>query len=318
MTWYWVGVISFSIMVWSITACVGAPTATGPTATWRPLPTVTRSAGAVALPTPAIIASATPLPTPVTHVVQKGETLIGVAVNYGVSVDALQTANPSVQPQFLSIGTVLLIPLSEGTPNPQALSLPTPTPLPVEFSAPTCYPLASGALYCLLEAHNPGPQWMEAVSARVVLADAEGLPLMDQEVYAALDALPPGQSAPLGALFAPIPARPIAAVAAQALGASPLMTPTERYVPLALVAHQGQWQGGAWRVTAQVRNPTDRAALQVHWVLAVYDAQNNLIGFRKGALPDGLASGAQHPFEAAVWPLTGDVDHYFVWVEGRP
>ncbi|MBM2848770.1 MAG: LysM domain, partial [Anaerolineales bacterium] len=74
-----------------LSACAGHEQASSPTPPLLPLPSAT-PIPEVATPvaTPVIIATATFTPTPVTYVVQKGDTLIGIAVKYGVSVEALQ------------------------------------------------------------------------------------------------------------------------------------------------------------------------------------------------------------------------------------
>lgn len=51
-----------------------------------------------------------PGPTPRTHVVQPGETLLAIALRYGVSMYALQAANGIKDPDHIRIGQVLVIP----------------------------------------------------------------------------------------------------------------------------------------------------------------------------------------------------------------
>src|SRR6185436_12844890 len=92
-------------------------------------------------------------PTPVVHVVEKGDTLVGIAVKYGISVEALQAENNNVQPEFLSIGAVLLIPFSEDSLK-IVISQPTSTPVPVELGPVACYPTATHSLYCFVAARN--------------------------------------------------------------------------------------------------------------------------------------------------------------------
>ncbi len=46
---------------------------------------------------------------PVTHTVQSGDTLSGIALKYGVSVDELLRNNPGVRPEMLQIGQTLII-----------------------------------------------------------------------------------------------------------------------------------------------------------------------------------------------------------------
>lgn len=47
-----------------------------------------------------------------THSVKTGETLVWIARKYGVSLNALQTANPGVEPKHLRVGAILNIPAS--------------------------------------------------------------------------------------------------------------------------------------------------------------------------------------------------------------
>lgn len=55
-------------------------------------------------------------PTPRQHLIQSGETLLGIALRYDSTVAALLALNPNVQPRFLTIGTLLEIPPPIDTP----------------------------------------------------------------------------------------------------------------------------------------------------------------------------------------------------------
>ncbi len=53
----------------------------------------------------------TPTPTPVVYIVQSGDTLLGIALEYGVDVDALAARNGIEDPRNLRTGQRLIIPL---------------------------------------------------------------------------------------------------------------------------------------------------------------------------------------------------------------
>ena len=93
---------------------VPAPTPT-PSVALLPMPsaTLTLPGGTPHFSTPVPPPTYTPTPTstPVTYVIKKGDTLGGIAYSYAISVEILQAANPLVRPAFLSIGTVLTIPV---------------------------------------------------------------------------------------------------------------------------------------------------------------------------------------------------------------
>jgi LysM repeat protein len=68
-------------------------------------------------PTPAPGAPTPTTPSgPTTYTVQRGEWFYAIARKFGVSVPALQAANPGVNPNLLSPGQVLNIPASGSTP----------------------------------------------------------------------------------------------------------------------------------------------------------------------------------------------------------
>jgi LysM repeat protein len=299
-----------------LVACAGQRQTASPTPALLPLPSAT-PIPAVATPaaTPVIIASPTFTPTPVTYVVQKGDTLIGIAVKYGVSVEALQAANNDVQPEFLSIGAVLVIPSPEGGEVVNAGVAPTPVPIPL--SAPACYPTPASALYCFVEARNPTDAAMENVSVRITLAGADGLPLASAVAYSALDVIPPRSAAPLAALFPSAPAG-IAAMGAELLTANPSTGPSAHRVLLDIPTHSGSASGAQWVVAGLVRNPSGTPAASAWLVLTLYDQSGTIVGYRKIELAGGLAPGAAQEFSISAASVGGVVDHYTIIAEGRP
>jgi LysM repeat protein len=311
----------------ALAACTAAP-APSPVATpsLLTLPTATRrataSAGQTPSPatTPVIIASPTATATPVTHVVTTGETMLGIAIDYGVSLDALQAANPTVQARFLSIGTVLVIPPPEGGFAVAATNLAPPPPAPVQFSRPACYPLASDGLYCLVAARNPNTMTLANISARIILAGADGLPFASQNAFGALDLVPPGGAVPLAALFQPAPAHPAAATGVEALTAILVADPLSDTQSLLLdvTASAGAVVDGRWSVSGRVHNPSV-APLSAAWlVLSVNDGNGRLIGFRKLALENGLAAGETRDFSIESDALAGPPASGSVLAEGKP
>lgn len=70
------------------------------------------------------------------HVVQRGETLSGLAVRYGVSVDGIVALNPKVNPRALRLGTELVIPRVAARSTAQAAA-PAATARPPAAAPPT-------------------------------------------------------------------------------------------------------------------------------------------------------------------------------------
>lgn len=253
-----------------------------------------------------------------TYVVKKGDTLGGIAYSYGISVDALQAANPKAQPAFLSIGQVLTIPVTVESVAPGSVGVASPTPLPLTLpGGPACYPMVTGALYCFVEARNPVAASLQNVAVQIALIGPKGETLASQPAYSALEVIPPGGAAPLAALFAAAPPGMVAPVA-QVLSAEAADGAT-RYFALEIPASNGTPQPGAsLRVTGQVRNPSATAAAQAKLVLTLYDKEGKILGYRQEALAGGLAAGATQDFSISAASLGGEIDHYVIVAEGKP
>ncbi|GHV19507.1 lytic transglycosylase [Spirochaetia bacterium] len=58
------------------------------------------------------------------HIIQPGDTLSGLGVRYGVTVEQILSQNPGVEPQFLKLGERLVIPALRGTPPVQTTAAP--------------------------------------------------------------------------------------------------------------------------------------------------------------------------------------------------
>jgi LysM repeat protein len=71
-------------------------------------------------------------PEMIAYVVQQGDSLYGIALEFDVSTEDLMRANDLVDPNFLVVGQELMIPVGGLPPAP-----PTPTDTPIPFEPPT-------------------------------------------------------------------------------------------------------------------------------------------------------------------------------------
>jgi LysM repeat protein len=288
------------------------PTGAISLSTVPPRPTVTRT-----LPTAAPPNTPTVSPTPIIHVVQSGETLIAIALQYGVTVAALQSANGISDPSALQVSQELIIPTGVESQGPSLEPLvPTPTPMAFAVEGMTCYDEPVGSLWCLGEVVNSTPASIENVQLRVTLHNAAGEELIGGDVFAALDLIPSGQRAPFGIRFASPPqsfdgfwARPIRAEASS--------EPANRYAVLEVAAVEAGPVGSLFEVKGSVINPGQQAVTGVMVVVTTYDAEGNVTGYRQSRLPDELAAGASADFAISLMP-NGDLPaSYTVAVQGR-
>jgi len=256
-----------------------------------------------------------PSPTPFTYTVQAGDTMGGIALKFGVSVDDLQAANPEISPNTMSIGQVLRIPSDPANPSGE----PTPTPVDFDVEQVHCYPVADGGMWCLVLAHNPSSDFIENVSAQVTLVDAGGASLASQPALLPLNILPPGASLPLAVFFPPVipmDARP----QVQILTAIRLLPGDSRYLPASTdnVLAQVDWNGLEAQVSGVVVLPAESKTAATVWVAATaYDELNQVVGMRRWE-GGGLQAGGSLPFTMLVASLAGRIDRVELAVEARP
>lgn len=127
-------------------------------------PTSTPSSTATAEPTATPTATASPAPTTASYVVQKGDTLLGIALAHDVSLEELLAANGLDEKAVLSIGQALALPggsPAAEAPEAAAAAPPAPTAAP---ATPVVYTVASGdTLMSIASAH--GLDWQELAAA---------------------------------------------------------------------------------------------------------------------------------------------------------
>ena len=268
-------------------------------------------------PPPLPTATSTITPTSFLHVLVKDDSLFGLALKYGVSLEAIKTANPELQPNFLIIGTSVIIPI-QATSAPT--SVPTPTPVPARMAEPSCYPTADGGLWCFVLATNDQPFGLENLSAWIALAGSQGQILAGQEAIAPLNRLPPGAALPLMAFFPP----PIAADAnPNARQTNSLVIPAgdTRYLTATVQVEAVDILPGGLQATVQgsVLLPAGARPASVVWVAVVaYDAAGQVVGARKWEAVEILQPGGRLLFTVTVYSLGPAITRVDAVVEARP
>jgi len=126
-----------------------------PNPTYTPYPTFTPLSTQTALPT--ATPTMTPMPTPLTHVVQRGDSLNSVAAQYGVSPASLVNANAIQNVDVITVGQVLVIPSPSSVVSVTVPITVTPNPV-VRPVLPTRAPVVSaGFVY-------PAPKLLRPVN----------------------------------------------------------------------------------------------------------------------------------------------------------
>ena len=308
--------LTFLLFIVLLVACAPQPTVVvSQPPTLIPYITSTQSptqtpAGLVTAETPL------PSPTPFTYTVQVGDTISGIALKFGVSMDALQAANPETPPNAMSVGTVLNIPSNPDPPSGE----PTPTPAAFTIQQIECVPTATGGMWCFVLVHNEYPEFMENVSAQVTLVDSNNAILASQRAHLPLNILPPNTSLPLAVFFSPdVPAA--ARPQVQVLTAIRLLADDERYLPATVhnTTVQVNAGGHSASVSGQVLSQSGSIGASQVWVAATaYDEAGRVVGFRRWESGMPFAAQGRLPFEFRISSMGGRIARVEFAVEARP
>lgn len=296
-----------SLLLVALVAC-SSPT---PPATAEPTPTLESWEAPGPTATKALrhgdvqpVATPGPSPTPLIHEIQAGDTLLGVAIEYGVELNDLLVANPGINPRFLSIGQQLIIPGPEG--GPAAGLLPTPTPIPIALSSVDCYPMMEEALRCLTTASYDAGTAVEGLVALITLTSDSGDALRTEPAYSPINLMNPGEALPLVAVFeSPLPA--FGAAEAEMLSAVPANQVPERYAALEWVIDEelnldsAQSRSVVGRL--MLAEADDAASVKATTLLLALGPMGEVVGYRTKE----IEVRGETPFELTVSSLGPEI-----------
>ena len=302
---------------------VGTPTATLD-GTLRPFPSDTPTI--TPLPTnyvsPTLSPTITPTPTNVYFEVGEEDDMGGIAYLYGISAADIMTANPDVNPRAMSVGTMLLIPI---TPSPPPAATPTsdqaqatPTPTEEPEVPPDCYQDALGGMWCFALYENDTDSPLENVSGMISLGEAEDA--RQETAITPLNLLPAGTAQPLIAYFAPpLPAQWTASFEVDF--SLPVMTGDDRYLDLDIEEQTLSLSEDG--LTATVTGTVSLSAVQPDadyvWISATaFDAEGHVVAVRRWDNAQGMASGGLLDFRIMLYSMGAPIDHVDLATEAQP
>ncbi len=251
-----------------------------------------------------------PTPTPFLHTVTNDDTMLGLAIRYGVKLEDLKAANPGVNPNAMSVGSQLVIPINEVVPD----VAPTATAMPMQLRQPRCYESGEGGAWCVAALTNNLEQSVENLSVWIGLYNQKGENFTSQVAYAALDILRPGDTIPLMAYFsAPLPEDFTSQ--AELLSAFPVAADDSRYLDAEIRTDRLQinQDGSQAVVNGEVILTQGSQAPSQVWLLAVaYSANGDILGARK------WKSMGETRFKVTVYSLGGEIDRVEVLAQITP
>jgi len=292
------------------------------TETLMPYPSDTQSA--TPLPTgyssPTPSPTITPTATPVYYEVQLGDDMISIGWLFDVSPEVIMTANPTVDPRAMSVGTSLLIPI---TPMPEVSATATQalessaTPDLSDLGEPDCYSDSLGGLWCFVLFENTQNSDQENVSAIITLSNDDQT---QQEVaILSLNLLPVGTSLPLVAYFQ-APILEGFTISARLDFSLPVMADDQRYLDAEIGEQNVAYSDdGLMAVVSGVIDlPEDGPDSAYMWVCATaFDADSHIVAVRRWDSTAAVPAGQDLPFELTLYSLGGAISRVDLVVEAR-
>lgn len=265
--------------------------------------------------TPAPTATPTVTPTPLIYTLKGGDTLLGLAIEYGVSLQAIQDANGITDPRGLLVGQKIVIPREA----PQTAGTPTVTPSPIPFTVEnmTFNYTPIGGLWGFGEVHNTTSLDLEQAGVTVRLLDEKGKVLTQAQGYAQVDLIPVDGRAPFSVHFQEAPNSFASYSAQPATGVKGYVGSYYRDLTPRNLTGAGQ-RYASYTVSGAIANTGPEDAVGVTVTVTVYDAIGRVIGTRK-AIPEHnvIPRGGETLFSITLTPAGGPVHSFRVTALGR-
>ncbi len=266
-------------------------------------------------PTPRL--TVTPLPSPTStprvHSIKLGETLLGIAWFYNVSLDELKSLNPDVNPNAMVVGTDLFIPVA--TLPPTDLT-PEPTPIQLPLEGLNCLPDAAGGAWCFVWVNNTSSESYENVTIGFNLADLQASQVFSNQSTAPLNILMSGDKLPVAIYFTdPVP-QPFQK-SAQFVSAIPYNPASGRYLSVKVEVDSEEATLDNQLITLRGKYTVDGEASMVTIVAVALDEQENLIGMRRwqSSLTKPVGDGE---FQIELAAVSGEISEYSLFAEAQP
>lgn len=292
-----------ALLAASLTGACSTSTAT-PTAALTLLPTSTTFPTGTPVLTPAAetnsgtaIPSPVPLPspTPWIHTVREGDTLLGIALRYGIKLEALLATNPGINAQLIRIGQEVQLPVNVSeTRTPGGTDEPSAN---ITIDTPVCYPTAGERTYCIAVLHNNDTDPLTNIQLSFDALTAASLPDVSQTTTVQVELLWPGDTAAAHAWFAAGSAAGGArATLLNATAASGLAASFSRVTTSNAIFNSA---GGTATVRGALASQASLPLLPVHIMVMLYTSQNIICSYSISLLPTVLDPQSNATFETA-------------------
>lgn len=258
-----------------------------------------------------------PTPTEHLHIIEAGDTLLDLALRYGVSLAALRAANPEAT-GLLQIGQVIRIPPPGEAGAATAVALaPTPTPVAVQVDPPTCYETAAGMTLCLGAVENAHEEPVDRVAVEVRLLRHNGGAPRAQTAMIEQAIIPPGGFAPYRALF-DLPWAEFAGATAVLVSADAAPERGAQLTALAIEDLNVEQNGLRFVVRASGVNTSSETVTLLRAVTTLRATSGQVTGYRVASFSgEQLPPSMRLPLQIEIVAQTGEAASATIYIEAE-
>lgn len=251
--------------------------------------------------------------TPFYYIVEKGDTFSSIAHRHGVKLPDLIASNPNIDPNFLTIGITITIPIT-GSSNSISLA---PTPIPLFLGEPNCFSQKDGGIYCLIKVTNNQSFNVENVTAEITIQNSNEETTSTRLARSSLNLLKTGKSTVLTTYFPP--PNPINyQTFTKLMTVLPVSKENNRYHQMDLRISTIELSEDNLRATISgiIASPPENQTLTKVWVLGIaYDSEKKPIGVRKWESTNSVFSGDEISFQMSIYSLGPEIENVEVFYE---
>ena len=235
---------------------------------------------------------------PVIYTVVSGDSLSTIAFRFGVDLNALILANPTVDPNAMSIGTKLVIPPngdSSGANTNAGMGLPTPVVQADE--SPDCYRTDDSQWICFLLVHNDRAETIGNISGQITqLGSSASFP-----ASCPLDMVPAGESLPLVARIINIEIDPVR-MEGKLITALPINETDTRITDVDISKQTIDYSADhrSAGISGELILPSGGVA---RVLVYAQDSENRIVGFRVWDAGIALQAGMTQTFHVYLYSL---------------
>jgi LysM repeat protein len=314
--------ILFVVWVSILAACVSSNSSENPTSTVAYSLILYKTISPTNIVTPETendvtrIPSPSPTLTPITYTVVEGDTMLEIALHYGIKLEDLLASNPNVDPQFLSVGTALVIPAGED----HSAVFATATPLPIDFGNPVCYRVINDGVWCFSLVRNDFQQPLEGISGKIELVTSDGGELLVGLANTPINILPVGKAVPLVLYYS----KPISENFTPHINqVTALLVTSEESLNILVNLLIGEvsisMDGSSATISGDALIPDGGKEVQtLSVVLVAYNDEGQVVGVRRKDTNGKFQPGDSVPFKLTVYSLGSPIHHVDALGEAIP